>query len=92
MAWRNSGRPAIGAYWLRPASMWRCMASNSAGSACKSGKPCDRLIAPHISVANRLITVKMVVPHVREAGIDADRCFHDAGRFWGRGTMPQCAP
>ncbi len=44
---RSSGIPAIGAYWLRPASIWRCTASNSTGSAWKSGKPCDRLIAPH---------------------------------------------
>src|SRR6185369_9020836 len=61
MAWRSSGSPAIGGYWLRPASMWRCMASNSTGSAWKSGKPCDRFTAPH-SAARRDITVKMVVP------------------------------
>ncbi len=61
IAWRSSGMPAIGAYWLRPARMWRSIASNSAGSAWKSGKPCDRLIAPH-SAAMRDITVKMVVP------------------------------
>ena len=61
MAVRNSGMPAIGGYWLRPSRIACIVASNSAGSAWKSGNPCDRLMAPH-SAARRDMTVKMVVP------------------------------
>src|SRR6478672_2913172 len=41
--------------------MWRDTASTSAGSQSKSGKPCDRLMAPR-SAASFDMTVKIVVP------------------------------
>ena len=55
------GTPAIGGYWLTPALMYLVSSAFSSGAQSKSGKPCDRLIAPH-SAARRDITVKMVVP------------------------------
>src|SRR5215203_951356 len=61
MACRSTGTPCIGAYWLRPSRMCRVTASTSAGSQSKSGKPCDRLIAPR-SAASFDMTVKIVVP------------------------------
>ncbi len=51
----------MGAYWFEPARMWRETRSKSSGEAEKSGKPWDRLMAPH-SAASRDITVKIVVP------------------------------
>jgi hypothetical protein len=61
IAARNSATPAIGGYWFLPSRIARQVASKSAGSAWKSGKPCDRLIAPQ-SAASFDMTVKMVVP------------------------------
>src|SRR5690606_23121492 len=55
------GTPAMGAYWLWPPRMaCSSSASNSAGGS-KSGKPCERLMAP-CCCASADITVKMVVP------------------------------
>src|SRR5215831_12537408 len=51
----------MGAYWLRPSRMCLATASTSAGSQSKSGKPCDKLIAPR-SAASFDMTVKIVVP------------------------------
>ena len=61
MASRNASTPGIGAYWLCPARIASAARSTSAGSQSKSGKPCDRLMAPW-SVARRVMTVKMLVP------------------------------
>ena len=57
----------MGAYWLAPARRCFSTRSSSAGSGEKSGKPCDRLMAPH-SAASLDITVKMVVPTSGSAG------------------------
>ena len=57
----GQGTPAMGAYWLAPARMWWDTRSTSSGRREKSGKPCERLMAPH-SAASRDMTVKMVVP------------------------------
>jgi hypothetical protein len=54
-------QPAIGAYWLWPARIQCANAREQQVSALKSGKPCDRLIAPQ-SAASFDMTVKMVVP------------------------------
>ncbi len=61
MASRSGAAPAISAYWLAPACMCFATSSNSAGGAEKSGKPCDRLMAP-CCAARRDMTLKMVVP------------------------------
>src|SRR5260221_9616962 len=51
----------MGAYWLCPSSMLRWINLINSSETLKSGKPCDKLIAP-CSKAIRDITVKMDVP------------------------------
>ena len=61
IAARSAGQPDIGAYWFGPRRRCLAASSTSRGGGSKSGKPCERLIAP-CSAARRDITVKMVVP------------------------------
>ena len=57
----QGGLPAMGAYWLCPASMALVTAARSASGVSKSGNPCATLSAPQAD-ANADISVKMVVP------------------------------
>ena len=61
MASRSTATPVMGAYWLRPARMWCATRSSSNAGESKSGKPWERLIAPH-SLASADIVVNIVVP------------------------------
>ena len=77
--WHRRARasPAIGAYWLRPSRMCSTTRSTRRVGGSKSGKPCDRLIAPH-SAASRDMTVKIVVPTFGS---------FDGGSIGGRGEL-----
>ena len=58
---RRAITPGIGAYWLCPFFMALFTSFISSGEVSKSGKPCDKLIAP-TSAATADITVNIVVP------------------------------
>jgi hypothetical protein len=60
-AWRSSGSPSIGGYWLGPSITASAAMRRMSSGPSVSGKPWPRLIA-RCSWASALITVKMVVP------------------------------
>src|SRR3954469_15019135 len=59
MAWRSSGRPGPGAYWLAPCSRARTASAITAGGPSSSGNPCPRLTEP-VRTASADISVKIV--------------------------------
>ena len=61
IAWRSSGMPGPGGYWLWPARMAATAASSTSGGPSVSGKPWPRLIEP-VATASADISAKIVVP------------------------------
>ena len=75
----------MGAYWLAPARRCFSTSASSAGSGEKSGKPCDRLMAPH-SVASLRHHGEDGGADLGEAGREAGGGDRHARRVWvGRG-------
>ena len=62
IAWRSSGTPRPGGYWLRPPRMASTAASSTSGGPSVSGNPWPRLMAP-VATASADISAKIVVPN-----------------------------
>ena len=72
MAWRSSGVPSSGGYWLTPARMAATAASSTSAGPSVSGKPCPRLMAP-VATASADISAKIVVPNPASLDVRAGR-------------------
>ena len=64
IAWRSAGMPAMGAYWLCPASIASRAARLTKSGPSKSGKPWPRLTA-RCWMARAVMGVKIVSPKPR---------------------------
>src|SRR5215217_3029795 len=72
MAWRSTGSPSGGGYWLTPPRMAATAASSTSAGPSVSGKPCPRLMAP-VAIASEVISPKIVVPKPSSLAVSGDR-------------------